>query len=97
MGSAAENLDLDTTPRDGPVSVNGVKADLLQGKINRIENLEKDKKAIAEDIKVVYQQAQGRRLGPQDHAQDHQTQSDGRKDTGRGRASDYSVPACPSE
>lgn len=64
MGAAAENLDLDTTPRDGPVSVNGVKADLLQGKIQRIENLEKDKKGIAEDIKAVYQEAKAEGLDP---------------------------------
>jgi uncharacterized protein (UPF0335 family) len=64
MGAAAENLDLDTTPRDGPVSVNGVKADLLQGKITRIENLEKEKQTIAEDIKVVYQQAKAEGLDP---------------------------------
>jgi uncharacterized protein (UPF0335 family) len=64
MGAAAENLDLDTTPSKGPVSVNGVKADLLQGKIQRIENLEKDKKGIAEDIKAVYQEAKAEGLDP---------------------------------
>jgi uncharacterized protein (UPF0335 family) len=64
MGAAVENLDLDTTPSSGPVSVNNVKSDMLQGKITRIENLEKEKKGITEDIKAVYQEAKAEGLDP---------------------------------
>lgn len=64
MGAAAENLDPDTLSSDRPVSVNGVKADMLQNKISRIENLEKEKKGIAEDIKTVYQEAKAEGLDP---------------------------------
>ncbi len=64
MGAAAENLDLDTTPSSGPVSVNGIKAELLQDKISRVERLEKEKAGIAEDIKAVYQEAKSEGLDP---------------------------------
>jgi uncharacterized protein (UPF0335 family) len=64
MGAAAENLDLDTTPSDGPTSVNGIKAELLQRYIGYIENLEKDKKTVAEDIKLRYQEAKSEGLDP---------------------------------
>jgi uncharacterized protein (UPF0335 family) len=64
MGAAAENLDLDTTPSDGPTSVNGIKAELLQRYIGWIENLEKDKKATSEDIKLRYQEAKSEGLDP---------------------------------
>ena len=62
MGEAATKLDIDVA--DGPVSVNGVKAELLQNYIKRVENLEKDKKDIAEDIKVVYNAAKAEGLDP---------------------------------
>jgi len=62
MGEAAENLDVEIP--SGPISVNGIKADMLQNKIQRIENLTKEKDGIAEDIKVVFQEAKSEGLDP---------------------------------
>ncbi len=65
MGAAAaENLDLDTTPSDGPTTVNGIKADMLQDYITRIERLETEKQGIVEDIKLKYQEAKSEGLDP---------------------------------
>jgi uncharacterized protein (UPF0335 family) len=38
---------------------NGIAADQLRSVVDRIENLEGEKKALAEDIKEVYQEAKG--------------------------------------
>ena len=58
MADAAEDLlDLDTTPGDGPTSVNGVSAQELRDLIRRIENLEEQKKGIADDIALTKKEA----------------------------------------
>lgn len=59
MADAAENLDLDTAPGDGPVRVNDVSAETLRNIIERIERLEADKKGIQEDISEVKKEAKG--------------------------------------
>ena len=62
MGEAATKLDIDVA--DGPVSVNGIKAEMLQDYIGRIERLEAEKKGTAEDIKLKYQEAKAEGLDP---------------------------------
>ena len=59
--SVEESQDAGTSSSNGPVSVNGVSAEELKKLIDRIENLESQKTAIAEDIKLVKQEgkAQG--------------------------------------
>ena len=47
----------ETAPRSGDVG--GVAADQLRSIIERIERLEEEKKALAEDIKDVYAEAKG--------------------------------------
>ena len=53
MADAAHNIHTG----DAPLSVNGVKAEELQRIIERIENLEEQKKGIQEDISEVKKEA----------------------------------------
>ena len=54
-GAAAKTTE--TAPRSGDVG--GIAADQLRSIIERIERLEEEKKALAEDIKDVYAEAKG--------------------------------------
>ncbi len=57
LDSAVTATAKESTPRSGDVG--GVAADQLRQIIDRIERLEEEKKALAEDIKDVYAEAKG--------------------------------------
>ncbi len=57
LDSAATATAKEPAPRSGDVG--GVAADQLRQIVDRIERLEEEKKALAEDIKEVYSEAKG--------------------------------------